>query len=212
MMKALAKSAVAAAVLFLAIGQAQAATWDLSLADNPGTYSSSSYISGSTFLNNWSVDLDGLGAGFTASQGDTINLTIMLSSPYATEIGLSNSWLHVGLYGSSFPPYNTETSATTTFYLGGGQVGLPYSTILTSSGWLDAGVVLFPPDSLSAITFDEVTIDYTVGQIGDGTDTLNLTNATLYAQGQSPVPVPASLLLFGPGLAGLATIRRRFKK
>jgi len=26
------------------------------------------------------------------------------------------------------------------------------------------------------------------------------------------VPVPATLLLFGPGLAGLAAIRRRFKK
>ena len=28
----------------------------------------------------------------------------------------------------------------------------------------------------------------------------------------SPVPVPATLLLFGPGLVGLAAIRRRFKK
>jgi len=27
----------------------------------------------------------------------------------------------------------------------------------------------------------------------------------------SPVPVPAALLLFGPGLAGLAVLRRRFK-
>jgi hypothetical protein len=27
-----------------------------------------------------------------------------------------------------------------------------------------------------------------------------------------PTPVPASLLLFGPGLAGLAAMRRRFKK
>lgn len=32
---------------------------------------------------------------------------------------------------------------------------------------------------------------------------------TAYA---SNVPLPASLLLFGPGLAGLAVLRRRFKK
>jgi hypothetical protein len=214
-MKALTKCVVAVAVLFLAIGQAQATTYNLtSLTDLPGTYNSGSFTSGSTVFNNWSVSLSGLGAGFTAYQGDTVNATITLSSAYTTEIGANNSWLYLGLYGDNSSGYNTQTQATTTFYYNGTQVGLYTGTIITSQDWLPAGVVLYPPDSLSAITFNQVTIDYTIGQIGSGgSNSLNLTDATLYAQGQSPapVPIPAPLLLLGPCLAGLAAMRKRIR-
>ncbi len=214
-MKALMKSVVAAAVLFLAMGQAQAATYNLALADNPATYNSGSFTFGSTVYDNWSVNLDGLGSGFTAYQGDVVNATITLASAYTTKIGAYNSWLDLGLYGNNSSGYNTQTQATTTFYYNGTLVASYAGTIILTQDQLVAGVVLYPPDSLSAITFNQVTIDYTIGQIGSGgSDSLSLTNATLYAQGQSPapVPIPASLLLFGPGLVGLTAIRRRFKK
>ncbi len=42
-----------------------------------------------------------------------------------------------------------------------------------------------------------------------GTDILLQANQTFTA---SPVSLPPGLLLFGPGLVGLAAIRRRFKK
>lgn len=51
-----------------------------------------------------------------------------------------------------------------------------------------------------------VTLDRTAG--GGGTEFDNLT----YGDGPRSVPVPATMLLFAPGLAGLAAVRRRFKK
>lgn len=127
-MKVLTKSMIAAAVLFLAIGQAQAATYNLSLTDIPGTYSSGS----STTDNTWSVSLDGLGAGFTAYQGDTVNATITLNSVYTTAIGANDSWLDLGLYGNNSSGYDTSTTATTTFYHNGAQVASYTGTIITS--------------------------------------------------------------------------------
>jgi len=41
-----------------------------------------------------------------------------------------------------------------------------------------------------------------------GSDQVDLDNVSL----NTPVPVPASILLLAPGLAGLAVMRRRFKK
>ena len=52
-------------------------------------------------------------------------------------------------------------------------------------------------------TFTSITFTDTVSE--------NWHGLTVGAAGLAPVPIPGALLLFGPGLVGLAAIRRRFK-
>ncbi len=77
----------------------------------------------------------------------------------------------------------------------------------TGSNVLDIAWTI-PAGSLPVIDFDGAlnthnitdnwTNDMVSGTFSNGTD--------------SPVPIPASLLLLGPGIAGLAAVRRRFEK
>ena len=59
--------------------------------------------------------------------------------------------------------------------------------------------VLEVPGSFTSISFTDVVSE-------------NWHGFTVGAGGLAPVPIPGALLLFGPGLAGLAVVRRKFKK
>jgi len=78
-----------------------------------------------------------------------------------------------------------ENALANTCILAGGYYG---SGTATASAWIDP-----------TITVDSTWLANNPGS--------QLVFATL-----NPVPVPGALLLFAPGLAGLAVIRRRFKK
>jgi len=78
----------------------------------------------------------------------------------------------------------------------------------------------FPASSTS---WTQQTIDF--GTLSAGSHMLMFAGTATYAQygdtsafldnvslGARPVPLPSAFLLFGPGLVGLAAIRRRFKK
>ena len=57
------------------------------------------------------------------------------------------------------------------------------------------------------------TIDFIVGvPIGGGYWSGNTPVEATITSATAPVPIPGALLLFGPGLAGLAAVRKRLKK
>lgn len=81
------------------------------------------------------------------------------------------------------------------------------------SGWETFTVPLTATTfGTTTANFDSVMSDVTGlwirGEYIDGPEAEGLDNVIV----SSPVPIPGALLLFGPGLAGLAAIRRRFKK
>ncbi len=53
---------------------------------------------------------------------------------------------------------------------------------------------------------------YTLSILTDLSDDWNMWNIDFTVTEQTPVPLPPALWLFGPGLLGLAAMRRRFKK
>jgi len=221
--KAIARSALAAALLFAAFGQVHATTYTLNLTD---TGSVATYNTPPT--SGWSVELtDGalptgttsLDSGFTLSAGDTVDVTINLSGPYSTAPGTLQSTLTLQLDNNNPSQYTTTasiTSETITLSSGGSVVYSSGGSGGSGSGGniVQAGTGISP--STPALSFDSVTFDLTVGTDlnNGGSSSMLVDDASLLAQGvdATPVPVPAALLLFGPGLAGLAVARRRLKK
>ena len=187
---------------------AHATVFDLALSGivaDAGSGSGPGYVNGYLSLSSVSLPI-------TVSQGDIIDATVTLDTPYTIPAsGTSTSFVFY-LEGSSFPTENTGAHGTISFFSGGTS-----GTNLLNSGPLDnttsnqlALAFAFP--TTASITFDSFTADLSVTTLGQ-TATLDSAQFTYFLFSPSaPVPIPGALLLFGPGLAGLAVIRRRFKK
>ncbi len=138
-----------------------------------------------------SIDLDGNNVGglqqtFTTTPGQSYTVTFALS----------------GNPGGNVPPYNLNPVKTLQVSAGGNS----QTFVINTSGWVYT-TILYAPESFSftaptgSTTLSFVSLDTPISYCGPV-----IANVTV-----NPVPVPATLLLLGPGVAGLAAIRRRLK-
>ncbi len=188
---------------------AHATVFDLALS---GTVSNAGSGSGPGYVYRY-LWLSGLDSNpITVQLGDTINATVTLDAPYTIPASGTSTSFAFYLQGSSFPTENTGVHGTISLFSGGTS-----GTNLLSIGPEDCTTssqlaLSFAFPTTASITFDSFTADLIVTTLGQPA-TLDGAQFTYFLFSPStPVPVPGALLLFGPGLVGLAAIRRRFKK
>ncbi len=195
-------AAVLALGMGFAQGQAQATTFTLDLTGTVANGSFSSQDFGGFHFDQWVLGLDGL-VPFTAVQGDTVNATITLDTPFTIPASVVRTFVGFFLGGPSFPAGDVSTSATTSFFLGV-DPGPTGSSGCSTSTQIAACVDFFPPDN-GDITFDSVTFNFTIDTLGGPAD---LDFATMSYSRVSELPEPGTMLLTGMGLLGLAARRR----
>jgi hypothetical protein len=200
------------AMFLFSVGSAQAATYDLNLKGDVSTaYSSYVDFEGIRY-DFWGLSLDGL-TPFTAYQGDTVNATISFNDSITIESYGLNTTFQILLSGNNSSGYDTAMHTFTTFYNDETQVGGIHECTSFTRDWLITGPTLYPEYDSSPITFDKVTINFSIDKIVDKTyipGSLDISNASFRTVKQSPVPIPPSLFLLGSGLVGLAGFRKRF--
>jgi hypothetical protein len=102
--------------------------------------------------------------------------------------------------GTSLYTVNTSTGAATLV----GSTGAGIGALVTESGVLYGGVE--SPLSVQTVNPATGALTFVANESGAPGNFWGLTPLP------TPVPVPGAVLLLGPGLVGLAAIRRRFKK
>jgi len=193
------------AALFAFCLPARATTYDLTLSGivaDAGSGSGPGYVNGYLSLSSVSLPI-------TVSQGDIIDATVTLDTPYTIPAsGTSTSFVFY-LEGSSFPTESTESQGTISFS-DGGTPGLNSGPQTSFTGNQLALAFVFP--TTASITFDSFTADLTVTGLGEPA-TLDGASFAYYAFSPSaPVPEPDVVWFLGSGLIGLIGLRRRFKR
>lgn len=207
------RAMVLALGLGFAVGQSQAATYNLNLTGTVPGGAYSSFSIGGFQYDNWGLNLDGLDQPFVAQQGDSINATITLNQPFTIPASQLYTFfsLQLGGFDAPFPFGNVGTDGSTSFFLGGNP-GLSGNFGTSTSGAIVNSSVWFPPDN-GDITFDSVISNFTITELG-GDALLNyaqINYTRVSAVTAVPEPETYAMMLAGLGLLGFAARRRKQK-
>lgn len=198
-------------IVTAAPGTARATAFDLGLDSGD-----SLKIMGSTLTGSLSINGNGLGSG------DVLTFNAPLSAPTTTGSGPTTTTVYnmSGTFTLLNDPKGTLTGTFTSAKLSASDttimVGLDLSQLITTNAYYNGSIsknsglnTLFGLSG-SNTTFTGGTVTFTQTYLPGLMLSANgsLTSGTAPAS----VPIPGALLLFGPGLAGLAFIRRRVGK
>jgi hypothetical protein len=209
--------AVSVAAMCASTVPTRAATINYNLTGDPAdlnTVSSGTFLDQVLVLTNADTGLQQVPGGLI-SVGDTINATVTLNGALTMPASsLSSELILVLAQGPGLDSFTFTQSVS--YFLHGAQVAPPagFANILNGGSPVILGQAAGVPTP--SFLFDEVVYNATLDnifQVPDGNlSSLNLlpgTPALEMLTAPSPVPLPAAIWLFLPGLGGLGLLARR---
>ena len=193
--------------LALGVGQANAGTVTLNLSGKPSKAILGAFESGSEFFKTWDLSLSGLDPTTTLSQGDTVQVTLTLDDPLTVPASTDYTFYALYLFSSGFASVPTQTTGSMTFFDGGSQVATG-SAVTGGFGAVDKTVSFTPPNN-GAMTFDSVTLDFSIDELASPQTVDTAVFAYQLASPAVPEPGTWALILSGCGGLGLALRHRR---